>query len=472
MHRTSSSLSIVILLSLMLFPPACSDDPPPQETPMPGPYAGMVPAGKMMDEILGISSHMSRGVGYSWKREFEIEKLVEAGVSMVRNDFRWNRVEPADDAWNLDGYSMMTDLCLEAGMDVTAIFHEPPEWAAACGNCDLIDADEFADYTGHVAAEFADRIDHYEIFNEQNTTRFWHAQPNADHFGTILKAGYEAIHTNDPDAVVIFGGLSTFETHFFHPFGVWNYLYRVYEAHPDICNYFDAMSIHPYTFLQQPSPEHDLDLGVYYYPDTVGLVDLVRDILGEIGCPDKPIQFTEVGWPSLIIGDRRQAAYLSRSVMLALAEEVDYYDWYTFWDGSGGASLPTEDYFGLFTYPDGEVEPEPKPSYGALLGVHQVLGDSRYAGDLGATLGWTNDLYALVFAEDDGPWTVGLWRGGPALAQKERAVIPIPDGATGAWTLFGQDGCLVDAGETVESDLEVDVGGNTSFLQFQIANCH
>jgi len=424
----------------------------------------------MMDEILGISSHMSRGVGYSWRREFEIDRLVEAGVSMVRNDFRWRNVEPADDVWALEGYGEMTDLCLEAGMQVTAIFHEPPEWAAACGNCDLIDPDDFADYTGHVAAEFADRIDHYEIFNEQNTTRFWHAMPNPDHFGTILKAGYEAIHANDPDAVVIYGGLSTFEIEFFHPVGLWNFLYRTWEAHPDICDYFDAMSIHPYTFLQQPSPEHDLDLGVYYYPNTVGLVDLVRETLGEMGCEDKPIQFTEVGWPSLIIGDRRQAAYLARSVMLALAEGIDVYDWYTFWDGSGSASLPTEDYFGLFTYPDGEAETEAKPSYEALLGVHQVLGNSRYAGDLGAALGWTGDLYALVFAEDDGSWTVGLWLGGPALEQAERVVIPLPGGATGAWSHFSQDGCLVDAGETADSTVEVDVSGNASYLRFEMVS--
>jgi hypothetical protein len=466
---TSRPLSIVFLSLLFLFS-SCSggSDGPPPDTPRPAPYPGMTPSGKTLDEILGVSSHMSRGTAYSWKREFEIGKLVDAGMSMMRNDFHWYRIEPEDGVWNLDGYDVLTDLCLEAGLQVTAIFLGAPDWAAPGGSPDEIDPEEYADYTGHVAAHFADRIHYYEFWNEQNTSRFWPPEANPAKFGDLLKATYRAVHANDPDATVIFGGLSTFEVHFFDPRGVYNFLYRVHEAHPDICDYFDAMSIHPYTFLQQPDPELDIDLGIYHYPSMVGQIDLIRDSLADIGCPDKRLQFTEVGWPSLLIGDRRQGAYLARSVMLALSERIEFYDWYTFWDGSGSASLPTEDYFGLFTYPGQSQETSAKPSYQALKGAHDVIGNARYAGNLRDALGWEGDVYALVFVDDAGTCTIGLWRGGSDLAEEETVVLPLPAGVSGAWSLYDQAGSRVTGGHAADGQVEVTVSGNAAYLQFPV----
>jgi polysaccharide biosynthesis protein PslG len=445
------------------------DDADDDDTTLADPYAEMVPAGSMLDDILGISSHMHRGADYSWKREFEIEKLVEAGVKMVRTDFHWYSIEPEDDVWNLDGLDTMTDLCLAAGLDVTAIFLGSPDWATPGGTADEIDPAQYADYTGKVAEHFADRIDYYEFWNEQNTTRFWKPEPNPEKYGEILKATYEAVHANDPDASVIFGGMSPLEVKFFDPRGIWNFVYRVHEFHPDICDYFDVLSIHPYTFLQQPSPEFDLDLGIYHFPTTVGFIDLARSTLADIGCPDKRLQFTEMGWPSLIIGDQRQAAYLAHSMMLALANDIEIYDWYTFWDGSGGASLPTEDYFGLFTYPGDTQSTEAKESFLALRGAHRILGDSRYAGDLRPALYLDTNVYALVFADDEGMWTVALWRGGPAIWEEKNIVVPLPAGADGSWTLFDQSGDEIESGASDNREVEVAVTGITKYLQFPVS---
>jgi len=431
------------------------------------PYDGMTPGGRTLDETLGISSHMSRGVEYSWKREFEIARLVEAGMTMMRTDFHWYTIEPEDDVWNFDGLDTMVDLCRAADLEITAIFLGAPDWAIPGGSPDEIDPEKYADFTGQTAAHFADRINTYEFWNEENTTRFWSPEPNPAHYGELLKATYQAVHANDPDATVIFGGLSSFEKHFFDPHGIWNFVYRVYEEHPDICDYFDAISIHPYTFLQQPSPEFDLDLVIYHYPSTVGFVDLLRETLDLIGCPDKRIQFTEMGWPSLIINDERQAAYLPRSLLPAMSRGVEFYDWYTFWDGSGDATLPTEDYFGLFTYPIDE-QTEPKPSYEALMGAHLILGDSRYAGDLREALEWDGEVYAMVFATDDDVWTVALWRGGPWLDQTETVKVPLPTNTDGLWVLLDQNGEETASGESLDGTVEVTVSGRVAYLQFQV----
>jgi Beta-galactosidase len=445
---------------------ATDDDDDDNDDDDTGPYDQMVPDGKMLDGILGISSHMSRGTAYSWKREFEIEKLVEAGMTMVRNDFHWYTIEPQDDVWYFDGLDTMVDLCLAAGLEVTAIFLGAPDWATPGGSPDEIDPVKYADYAGQVAAHFADRIDYYEFWNEANSSRFWPEEPNPAKYGEVMKAAYTAVHDNDPDASLIFGGLSPLDLHIFDPHGVWNFLYRVYEEHSDICDYFDVMSIHPYTFLQQPGPEHGYDVLFYHFPSVPEMVELVRSILGEMGCPDKPIQFTEVGWPSYFITDMRQAAYLSRSMMMALAQEIEIYDWYTFWDGSGTASPITEDYFGLFTHPDQYNQTTAKASYEALVGVHSVIGDAQYAGDLGANLGWESGKYALVFANDLNVWTVGFWHRGFDFYVEKTMTLPLPADAVGTWTIFDQEGTEVASGDVSGGAVEVELTGRVGYLQF------
>ena len=446
-----------------------NDNDDDDDTTPDDPYEGMAPAGKTLSSILGISSHMSRGTAYSWKREFEIDKLVESGMTMMRNDFHWYTIEPEDDVWNFAGLDTMVDLNVAAGLEITAIFLGSPDWATPGGTHDEIDPVEYADYAGEVAGHFADRIDYYEVWNEQNTTRFWKPEPNPEKYGDILKAAYTAVHANDPTATVIFGGLSPFETHFFHPKGAWNFLYRTWEAHDDLCDYFDAVSIHPYTFIQQPPPEHDLDWVIYHYANMVDTVAELRVILDDMGCPDMPVQFTEMGWPSLLINDDRQAAYLSRSLLFAMSLEIDFYDWYTFWDGSGSASLPTEDYFGLFTYPGNTEETEPKPSYLALTGANEKIGDARFAGDLGAKLGWNDGNYAFVFANDTDLWTIALWHDGSNIFDETQVSVPLPINAEGSWTLYDQDGVELSTGPVANGDVTVTISGEVSYLQFGVA---
>ena len=443
-------------------------DPDADGTPLAGPYAAMAPVGKPVGELLAISSHISKSAGPSDTRDFELEKLSEAGVGLLRTDFSWSRIEPADGDWRFDGYDVMVDACVAAGIEVDALLDYGVDWAMPGGSHDEIDPAVWADFTGTVAARYADRIDLYEIWNEQDTFRFWKPEPNPCAYGDLLRSGYEAIHGADPDAEVLFGGLSTFNGSMFGPDGVWNFLVQVSEFHPDVCDLFDGMAIHPYTIIQQSGPEKAIAAGTIRYPDLASSIDEVRDLLAKVGCPDKPIHLTEMGWPSLLIGTERQAAYLARGLMISAAKEVDSYYWYTFWDGSGEASLPTEDYFGLFTWPGREIEP--KPAYEALLGASTILGESRYAGDLGAALEWEEGRHGLAFVDDDGRWTVGLWRGEKGFHQPLETAVPLHPDAMGEWELHDQNGVLVGSGVIDGEPVTVSLCGKVKYLRFQVGS--
>jgi len=437
-------------------------------TPSNNPYASMIPVGKPIRELLAISSHISKNSEYSWTREFEIEKLAEAGTAMLRTDFSWSRIEPADGEWRFEGYDVMVDECLAAGIRIDALLDYGVDWAMPEGSHDEIDPEVWADYTGTVASHFSDRIDLYEIWNEQNIDRFWKPSPNPCNYGDLLRAGYEAIHANDPEAVVLFGGLSSHNGSMFGPDGLWSFLVQVGEHHPDVCDLFDGMAIHPYTILQQTGPESDLHLGVLRFPSITGAVDEVRDLLEKVGCPDKPIYLTEMGWPSLLIGRERQGAYLARGLMLASSKEVDTYFWYTFWDGDGDAIPPTEDFFGLFTWP-GE-EPQAKPAYEALLGINLLLGDARYAGDLGAALQWDGGRHGLAFVDESGLWTVGLWRNDEGFYEPVETQVPLHPDANGQWELYDQAGSLLEAGDDQGDPVTVPLCGSVKYLRFSVTH--
>jgi len=472
MKRARPSIDpLPVLLFLLLVLPACSSgfpqDVPTGDPADPGPYGCMAPAGPTVDETLGIASHMSTDAEHDRDRLFELDRSVEAGVHFVRRGFYWNRIEPENDVWTFQGYDVLVDLLHQHGLAPLAMITRAVRWAAPGGSPNEIDPDHFADFAGQVAARYAHRIDLYEIWNEQNSERFWNGGPDPAHYGRLLRAAHTAIHRNDPSAVVLFGGLSAFDPlHLFDPRGVWNFLARTGEAHPDLCDFMDGVAIHPYTFLQQPEPELSLDFGVYRYPDLRGHIRDVRGMLEERGCPEKPIHLTEAGWPSLLIGLERQAAYLARGVLLARAAGAASFFWYTFYDEEPVSSLPTEDYFGLYTLPDGRNDPDPKPSYRALLGLHRLVGKARFAGDLGQVLGWDEDRYALVFSEPSGAWTVALWHAQPGWREEVPVEVPLPADALGTWTLFDQEGVERSSGDARQAAEAVPLSGRVHYLRF------
>ncbi len=443
------------------------DDTADDDTP--SPYDGMAPAGITIDEMSAIASHMSTGAEYDEAREFEIQQSVIAGVTASRRGFYWNKIEPANDEFDFAGYDVMVDLLTDAGLSPLAMLTRAVDWAAPGGPNEIQPAD-WADFTGTVAARYADQIDLYEIWNEENSSAFW-TDPNPEHYGLLLKAAFTAIHTADDEAVVMLGGLSAFDPNLLDPRGIWNFIARVGEAHPDICDYLDAVAIHPYTFLQQPGPEVSIDWGIYHYYDLRGSIAEARGLMTEIGCGDKPIYLTEMGWPDLLIGKDRQGAYFARGLLLARAADAAGYFWYTFFDENeaGKFSFPTEDWFGLYTNPE-LGDPVAKPSFLALLGAHQTVGNSRYAGDLGAALGWdaASGDYALAFADDQNVWTIALWHAAPKLDEESAVQVPLPPGATGQWTLYDQEGATADQGDAAAGDVPLTLSGRVQYLRVTV----
>lgn len=376
-------------------------------------YDDLTPSGPVLGKIIGIAAQMNSGPADEWKREFELNSLAEAGVRHLRNGFSWDLVEPANDQWTWENTDALRDLAVRKGFSWDARLAYTVDWASPDGSPSSIAPEDFADYAFHVAERYCDDIQRYEIWNEPNFYHFWEPEPDPEHYGRLLKAAYQAIKTACPEAEVLFGGLAPANFPQEWHSGTYPFFYQVVQYHSDICDYFDAMPIHPYTVFQEVRPEFSAQLSGMNYPDLPRQVDDIRSRLEAAGCPDKPVLFSEFGWPSTYIGQQRQAAYIVRAILLGAMKDISGFYLYTFWDKTGREPV-TENHFGLYAYPE-STDPEdqvPKQSFFALQTLGEILGETRYAGDLSEALALPTDVFAVAFLRrDETGLMIAAWNG-------------------------------------------------------------
>jgi polysaccharide biosynthesis protein PslG len=149
----------------------------------------------------------------------------------------------------------------------------------------------------------------WQVWNEQNSPKYFGPAPNVDQYARLLVAAGAAIHGADPEAEVITGGM-------WGPPGsdyvvpTIDYLRQLYAV-PGIASSFDAIAVHPYS------------------PTLDGVTTQTRAVRKEIVAAgdNARIWVTELGWASggsvasgLITTPKGQARLLTKSIKSLLAK--------------------------------------------------------------------------------------------------------------------------------------------------------
>lgn len=369
---------------------------PPTSIPSPG---------IRVSEIMGLNSLLYLGSSPTTqaKRAFEFEMNQSAGIKYLRQVFHWNTIEPLQGKFDFTNYDQIIEEAEQYGQEFIGMFLYCSLWNCPDGTCYPPSAQDYAKFVRQVVARYKDRIHVWEIWNEENFSRFWLPSPDAYRYGILLKETAKAIREVDPDAIIVLGGLCPLYDHSFE--SMWGYLIELYALHPDIGAYYDVLAIHPYTYLQFAPPESDNPAN----PLEQSVTHMVKEgkrILTKFG-DDKPIWITEIGWhtsPLWPLGSatrEQQADYLVRSFVLSASEEVEKYFWYCFEDREEWMTN-TEDSFGLVEYDPDPLDsnpPAPKPSYTAYATIGAVLGDTGYVMELSVTP--SGAARAHLFASSD-----------------------------------------------------------------------
>ena len=322
-----------------------------------------------------VNSHMPLGddPAATTRRNDEIAMLRALGVGCLRLDFRWAEIEAQPGDYEFSGLDTALAGLSEAGIDVLALLTGAAPWAVTNDDDSTIDPADFAAFAAATATHFSGRLKHYEIWNEPNWY-FWRPEPNPHAYGALLKSAAAAIRSADPAARVVLGGNFSLEGMFAGR--LWQFLYDVAEAHPDLAAAFDVLSYHPYTAFQIEPPE----LG---NSDTraslVRMTAAIRAFGQHIGEPADgwPLWNTEMGWATSNVGEDGQALYIVRALLISAALGVERVVLYnaTDEDPASDVPLPAEWHYGLIYYDvdaaDGSP-PQPKPSYLAVQALLQM----------------------------------------------------------------------------------------------------
>ncbi len=340
----------------------------------------------------------------------------EARVSWIRLPAPWRLVEPTEGAgydWSIIDRDVQS--AVASGQRLIMIVAEIPPWAGTYLQ-GPVHPEKLANFAAFVH-ELAERydgdgvrdapgspvVDHFEFFNEPDSTSLYAAEQgydspygeHGDDYATLLCTVYPAIKQANSSARVLLGGIAfdylTTEGGKFSP----TFLDDVLSAGGGNC--FDVMNFHYYPGF---APK--------WYPHgngVIGKANVIRGILAQHGHGNKPMVVTEAGWYSVDPGrgglpgsPEIQSRYVVQLFTQAAAARLQSMIWWN-WKETG---FPYEG-FGLL-----DADNVPKPAFSAygvaaerigqagferILDVPQGAEGYRFSGSNGYPFYvlWTND---------------------------------------------------------------------------------
>lgn len=364
-----------------------------------------------------------------------VAAMSAAGIGWVRANVAWSGGEPDAKGVLNTGYLSSIDQAVAkahaAGVQVLMpISDGVPYWASA-DPAKYQDGSgkhwnqywrpaSFADYAAFVktvvARYSAMGVHTFELWNEPNLTRFWPSGPNAAEFASLLAAAYPAVKQADPSATVVMGGLSKND---------YTYLENLYKAggRP----YFDAVAVHPYTGLVDPTWCWNQGGTTKKAVDAFCGIEEVRRTMEAYGDSAKGMWLTEFGWSTgtsaYSVSEATQADFLAKAfTKLGSYPYVRAAFWYSLRNVAG---VP-EDYeanLGLLRRDFSE-----KPAYGALrslTGGPVAVADTSapVLSGIAATKIGTNSATVTWATNEPATSRVEAWSAGSAVTVVSQAAL-------------------------------------------------
>ncbi|MFN8511956.1 MAG: cellulase family glycosylhydrolase [Chloroflexia bacterium] len=337
-------------------PAATATRPPATQAPTPTPTPAVAAA--------GITPLLTNGLQYGFNvflagnaagasdNAFAMGKVRESGFGWIRIQLQWREFEPSPGAYNPLPYDIMIGTAAKSGTNVLVSVVKAPDWASPSRPGALPeDTPAFERTMRFLADRYRGRVQAWEIWNEQNLAGEVGGHVQVAPYYETLKAGYEGVKATDPDAFVLFGGLT--------PTGLndpsiaiddIDYLRAFYEyAGGDGRNYFDALAAHPGSAANPPDTSFPDKPGPGHCPPKFAAqegscwrnapdfyfrrIEDQRAVMEEYGDSGKQVWLTEFGWDSCqglpapngyeycaLTSEAQQAEYLVRAVEIAREE--------------------------------------------------------------------------------------------------------------------------------------------------------
>jgi hypothetical protein len=310
------------------------------------------------------------------------EAVLDSGFGWVRFQLEWRQFERADDQWDPLPIDRKVEELHSQGINILLAVAKAPDWVLATdGQQFLTDYDEFEELMQFVSDRYQGKVQAWEIWNEQNMSYEMHGEVRVEDYFELLKAGYTGVKAGDPEAQVLFGGLT--------PTGVMDpmiaiddaeYLRQIY-AYQDgaVSQYFDILGVHLISTHNAPDDTWPDNLGPHEgWNDHPSFFfrrgEELREIMVENGDEEKPVWITEFGWTTenqeagreygVNNTEEEVAQYLTRALEIATTEWGDWTTGAFVWNLNWATLVEPEHHI----YPSSALREDwsPKPSYEAM----------------------------------------------------------------------------------------------------------
>ena len=182
--------------------------PTPTDTPLP---PTPTPRPQMVNAFgYGIQAHALGNVNH----EEIMATVKDLGFGWLKQQIEWKTVETAKGQYDWAEIDRLVDVAQQNGIYLLLSVVKAPDWARGPNPDTSVEGppgnpQDFADFLGAMAARYKDRVQAYEIWNEQNLHYEWgNEQIDAARYVQLLAAAYQAIKAVDSRALVISGALT------------------------------------------------------------------------------------------------------------------------------------------------------------------------------------------------------------------------------------------------------------------------
>ena len=305
----------------------------------------------------------------------DLELMHAGGVESMRLMAHWGTVEPSPGGRDWSSIDTLVRETTARGIQPLLYFYGPPDWVAQmdghqCAlDCAIFPPSSkttrqaFAQFAHDAVARygpggdfweppaddpsqpapcqctFAQPVRVWQVWNEQNTPKYYAPTVNVRGYAKLVKAAGPAIKSVDPDAEVMLGGMwgpeSLKEGNKPPPVTIFtDYMKRFYRV-KGIKKAFDSLAIHPYS------------------ANISGMLKQMREARKVAKANhDKKVRLwiTEIGWASggpsdepYVVGDDGQAQQLTKAYDKLYAKRAAFklrgIYWYTWRDQPGGDAI-------------------------------------------------------------------------------------------------------------------------------------
>ena len=338
----------------------------------PAPSSGSTPPAASAPLIVGLNADASGWGGASTAPRLDLVTSA-TGTKWLRETFEWSTIEPQPGVFDFSYYDHFMLLAAQRGLHVLPLFYDTPSWAGPAYNAIPSDPTSFGQFVAAVIARYGtggsfwaanpslsgSAVTTWEIWNEPYLGSGDDGDYDPGAYAHLVTAAAIAGRAVDPNAKFLMAAeMQTARD----ANGNWQWwVDALYQAVPDLNNYFDGVAMHDYgsdtTTLNPIVP------GQPYgnYGHILRIEDLRQQFVDH-GAGGKPFWITEAGWSTCTgnsdcVSDAVQAGNLTtlfgyiRTGWSSFVQAVFIYDY-----GDGGDPTNTEDGYGL-TNLDGSAKP-------------------------------------------------------------------------------------------------------------------